>query len=210
MKASEIIESYTDYVLNHNNQPASVYIFCKSIGIEEKVFYEHFASFEILDEEVFVIMFNETLELLSKDDLYKDYDNQDKLLSFYFTFFQYLTENRSLVVYLLKNKQNDLKSLLKLKKLRKLFQVYIQSLDLKVVDLPKENFQKIQQKTIDELAWTQFLMTLKFWLEDTSSSFEKTDIFIEKSLKASFDLIELTPLKNLIDFGKFIWKEKMS
>jgi len=210
MKASEIIESYTDYVLNHNSQPVSVYSFSKTIGIEEKAFYEHFASFEILEEEVFVIMFKETLELLSKDDLYKDYDNQDKLLSFYYTFFQYLTENRSLVVYLLKNKQNDLKSLLKLKKLRILFQTYIQSLDLKVVDLPKENFQKIQQRTIDELAWTQFLMTLKFWLEDTSSSFEKTDIFIEKSLKASFDLIELTPLKNLIDFGKFIWKEKMS
>jgi hypothetical protein len=46
-------------------------------------------------------------------------------------------------------------------------------------------------------------------MDDSSSSFEKTDIFIEKSLKTSFDLIDTTPLKSIIDFGKFLYKEKM-
>jgi hypothetical protein len=50
---------------------------------------------------------------------------------------------------------------------------------------------------------------MKFWLDDTSPSFEKTDIFIEKSVKASFDLIDTTPLKSIIDFGKFLYKEKI-
>jgi hypothetical protein len=50
---------------------------------------------------------------------------------------------------------------------------------------------------------------MKFWLDDTSPSFEITDIFIEKSVKASFDLINTTPLKSIIDFGKFLYKEKM-
>jgi hypothetical protein len=53
------------------------------------------------------------------------------------------------------------------------------------------------------------LVTLKFWLDDTSASFEKTDIFIEKSIKVSFDVIDTTPLKSIIDFGKFLFKEKM-
>jgi len=59
------------------------------------------------------------------------------------------------------------------------------------------------------LAWTQFLFTLKFWLEDTSIGFEKTDLFIEKSVNASFDLMNMTPLENIIDFGKFFFKEKI-
>ena len=52
-------------------------------------------------------------------------------------------------------------------------------------------------------------MTLKFWLEDTSSSFEKTDIFIEKAVNTSFDLISVQPIKSIIDLGKFLFKEKM-
>jgi hypothetical protein len=50
---------------------------------------------------------------------------------------------------------------------------------------------------------------MKFWLEDTSSSFEKTDIFIEKSVNTSFDLLDIKPLKSIIDFGKFLFKEKV-
>lgn len=47
-------------------------------------------------------------------------------------------------------------------------------------------------------------------MEDTSSSFEKTDLVIEKSVRAVFDLFETTPLESVFDFGKFIWKEKMT
>ncbi len=46
-------------------------------------------------------------------------------------------------------------------------------------------------------------------MDDTSASFEKTDVFIEKSVRASFDLIDTTPLKSLVDLGKFLYKEKI-
>ena len=208
-KSRHFFEAYTDYVLTHQKQPSSVYIFCKEIGEEEQEFYKYFASFSALEENVFSTFFNETMAMLHDTDEFSSYDNKTKLLSFYFTFFELLTANRSLVVYLLKGEKHDLKQLLKLKQLRTLFLGFVKSLDIHVVDIPKENVQKIQDKAIGELAWGQFLMTLKFWMEDTSPSFEKTDLFIEKSVHASFDLMDLTPLKNIIDFGKFLWKEKM-
>jgi ubiquinone biosynthesis protein COQ9 len=52
-------------------------------------------------------------------------------------------------------------------------------------------------------------MILKFWMEDESPAFEKTDIFIEKSVKASFELMNITPIESLIDLGKFLYKEKI-
>ncbi|PIV19236.1 MAG: heat-shock protein, partial [Flavobacteriales bacterium CG03_land_8_20_14_0_80_35_15] len=67
-----------------------------------------------------------------------------------------------------------------------------------------------QEKSLEESAWIQLLITMKFWLDDTSASFEKTDIFIEKSLNASFDLLNVQPLKSIIDLGKFLFKEKMN
>ncbi|MGC6433355.1 MAG: TetR/AcrR family transcriptional regulator [Crocinitomicaceae bacterium] len=209
MNTKEIINAYTEFVLDKGEKPKSIYKFCKSIGCTEKEFYNHFNSFETLEESIFGLMFEETIKLLNNDDAYQNYDNQTKLLSFYYTYFELLTENRSFVVFLLKPESKVKKEMYKLKELRKLFKGYIQSLNLKIVDIPKEEFQKIQNRSIEEIAWVQFLATLKFWFEDTSKGFEKTDLFIEKSLKASFDLIELTPVKNIIDFGKFLWKEKM-
>jgi hypothetical protein len=52
-------------------------------------------------------------------------------------------------------------------------------------------------------------MTLKFWLDDSSPAFEKTDIYIEKSVKATFELMNIAPIDSLIDFGKFLFKEKI-
>ena len=63
--------------------------------------------------------------------------------------------------------------------------------------------------SIQQSAWLQLMITIKFWLEDTSPSFEKTDIFIEKAVNTSFDLIDIKPLKSIIDLGKFLYKEKM-
>jgi ubiquinone biosynthesis protein COQ9 len=47
-------------------------------------------------------------------------------------------------------------------------------------------------------------------MNDESSNFEKTDVFIEKSVKASFDLAYNIPTQSIIDFGKFLWKEQMN
>ncbi len=69
--------------------------------------------------------------------------------------------------------------------------------------------EKLANKGIEELFWGHFLTTLKFWLEDTSSNFEKTDIFIEKSVDTSFEFLDVKPLKKLLDLGKFIFNEKV-
>jgi hypothetical protein len=121
-----------------------------------------------------------------------------------------LTANRSFTVALLKEDKNKLKSLSKLTELRKHFKQFFDTLEIEKIDLKQDKLVEIQEKTMSEMAWFQFLFTLKFWIEDTSLSFEKTDIFIEKSVNTSFDLMDIAPLKSLIDFGKFMWQEKAS
>ena len=46
-------------------------------------------------------------------------------------------------------------------------------------------------------------------MDDNSKAFEKTDIIIEKSVNTVVDLLDTKPLENLLDLGKFLWKEKM-
>ena len=75
-------------------------------------------------------------------------------------------------------------------------------------NIEKPSYLQHPPKIFSEAAWVQLCFLLKFWVEDTSESFEKTDQAIEKSVQTAFDVFENTPLSTLIDFGKFLWKEK--
>ena len=207
--SNDIISWYMEYVLENNKQPKSVFSFAKENNFEEAIFYQHFGSFDAVEKGIFKAFFDNTIIPLSKSEDYDAFDTRNKLLSFYYTFFENLTANRSYVVYALEGKKNHMKSLLALSELKKSFSGYIESLNIETLDLKEERLEKLQQRSIKESAWLQLMMTMKFWLDDTSTSFEKTDIFIEKSLNASFDLIDITPLKSIIDFGKFLFKEKV-
>jgi len=206
---TDIIELYMDHVLTHNEKPNSVYAFAKANNFNEQIFYEFFSSFEILEQCIFKVFFDHTIAVIDKSEDYHSFDSQNKLLSFYYTFFAMLTSNRSYIVYALEHNKDRMKSLKMLSKLKVSFSNYIAHLNIKTIDVQQEQVTRFQNRSLKESAWLQLLVTLKFWLDDTTTSFEKTDLFIEKSVKASFDLIDTTPLKSLIDFGKFLYKEKM-
>ena len=205
----DIIELYMDYVLRHNQKPLTVYVFAKNNNFEEQKFYEFFSSFESLEQSIFKIFFDNTITLLEKSKDYHSFDARNKLLSFYYTFFEILSANRSYVIYILEGNKTHLKSIKTLKHLKSRFANYIEYIGIKTINLKQEQLTRLQNLGLKESAWLQLLVTMKFWLDDTSTSFEKTDLFIEKSVRASFDLIDTAPLKSIIDFGKFLYKERM-
>ena len=155
-------------------------------------------------------MFTEkTIDLLHKNKEYEMYDMRSKMLSFYFTFFEILTANRSYVVMVLKEHNNQLKKLALLSGLRNSYKNFLIEIITDDFRTQQERFQSFQEKTFIETSWIQLLLTMKFWLDDSSPAFEKTDIYIEKSVKATFELMNIAPIDSLIDFGKFIFKEKI-
>ena len=204
----DIISMYMDYVLEHNEDPKSVYKFSKDNNFEESLFYQSFASFESVKSSIFTVFFENTMALLGKSEEFETFDAKNKLLSFYYTFFEMLTANRSYVVYALQ-KEDKLKGLKSLKSLGVHFRKFIDGLEIEKLDFKQERLEKLQDKALSESAWAQLLLTMKFWLDDTSPAFEKTDVFIEKSVKASFDIMNIAPIKSVIDLGKFLFKEKM-
>jgi hypothetical protein len=203
------ISKFMDDVLMTGEKPVSVYKFTKELETDESEFHKYFGSFEHLEKRVFVLFFENSLEMLHKNEEYANYDNKNKLLSLYFTMFEMMTANRSYVTQALSMRKGNLKSMLVLKDLKTAFSKYIETLDIEKIDIKSDAINNLQDKGQVEIFWLQFLMLLKFWMDDTSKSFEKTDIFIEKSINASFDLIDTKPLKSIFDLGKFLFKEKM-
>lgn len=205
-----LVALYMDAVLDHNEVPQSVYSFAKMNHFEESEFYRFFGSFEALEAAIYELFFEKTMKTLDKSKEYKNYDAMNQLLSFYFTFFGNLTANRSYVSKSLQMEMGGLNQMKKLKTLRKKFLNFIDELDLGVIDIKNKRIDDIKDCVVNESYWIQMLVTLKFWLDDDSADFEKTDLFIEKSIAASFELANTKPLKSVVDFGKFLFKEKIS
>ena len=205
----KIVSMFMNYRLEHHDKPKSVYQFAKTNGFEETEFYSFFGNLESVEKEVFKSFLEKTLELIHKDKNYETYDMKSKMLGFYFTFFELLSANRSYVLLTLKENQNQLKNLMQLSNVRVGFKNFVAEIITDEVRTQNERFQNFQEKTIQETSWIQFLLTMKFWIDDESAGFEKTDIYIEKSVKVTFELMNIAPLDSLIDFGKFIFKEKI-
>ncbi len=203
----DIIALYMNYVLEHETVPKSPYKFCKANEIEEADFYGFFGSVEGIQKAIWNTFYTKTEKLLLANKEYESFSNKEKMLTFFYTFFEMLTLNRSYVLFALREKPSMLKNLEQLKGLRR----HIKTFATDLIDEGNADKKlKITQHNpalFSEGAWLQFLFVLKFWMGDSSPGFEKTDIVIEKSINTIFDVFDNTPLENIIDLGKFLYKE---
>jgi len=207
---NQIISIYMDYVLERNEEPKNVFLFCKEHKIGEADFYTFFGSLDVLKQEIWVKFFENALSTIQKEEAFESYSAKNKLLTVYFTLFEILTLNRSYVLFSLKENQEGLKNLKTLKLFRTHFKDFIASIITDNENMVSERISKVTKPVFSEGAWIQFLFLLKFWIDDTSKGFEKTDVLIEKSVNTVVDLLDTKPLESLLDLGKFLWKEKMN
>lgn len=202
----QINNLYISYILEHNETPKSVFNFSKLHNFEEADFYNFYASFDTIDVSIFKSFVLQTIALLENSEDYANYNSRNKLLSFYFTFFELLNANRSYIVSTFK--RNNLKKTVKIHSaIRKEFITYVKTLDIDGLDLKHDKAQEYHDYFINETFWSQLLFTFKFWVNDDSKAFEKTDILIEKSVNTSFDILNTSALKSIVDLGKFLIKQ---
>ncbi|MFV8224663.1 TetR family transcriptional regulator C-terminal domain-containing protein [Christiangramia aquimixticola] len=204
----ELIALYMDFVLENEKTPKSVFKFSKDNNITEQEFYQFFGSFDGLRRAIWNKFFDNAISVMEQSKEYAKFSNREKLLTFFYTFFEVLTANRSYVLYALNENSTPLKNLEQLKGLRSRIKDYGKSL------IAAENQEKSlkllgkNEMLFSEGLWVQFLFLLKFWMDDNSAGFESTDVAIEKSINTIFDVFDNTPLERIVDLGKFLWKER--
>ena len=204
-----IITAFMTYSLENDHYPKSVYKFCKENEMEEKTFYKFFGSLDGIKETIWESFYQNAMTLLQKDENFEMAKPKEKLLSFYFTFFEVLLLNRSYVLFALSGDQKMMTMKGQLSSIRKIFKGYASEL-IEDGNIDKPFYLQHPPKIFSEAAWVQLVFLLKFWMEDSSPDFEKTDQAIEKSVQTAFDVFDNTPLSALVDFGKFLWKEKFA
>lgn len=205
MNKEVIRKGYIKHYLEEGKEPVSVYAFAKKLKGEEEEFYKYYNSLGAVEKDIWVSWFQETLDLLEKDEAtYQLYSAREKLLAFYFTWVQKLKANRSYI--LVQKKHFEIKDLRnnQLSEFKKAFDAYAS----KLVKQGVEEKEVIERKYISDKYsdgfWLQLLFVLNYWTKDESVQFEQTDAAIEKAVNLSFKLIGESTLDSIIDFGKFL------
>lgn len=205
----KIFELYGDYILNHGERPKNIYRFAKDNDFEEKDFYDFFSSFEQIEKSMLVNLFNKSVELASNVNSSDEITSKEKLLNVYFIFFENMTMNRSLVLMILGNdKLHSAKISNQLKETHRQFIKTLDFNDWEMFQKAKDEVKNHHEKAREEVLWLHLVSAIEFWKKDTSLAFEKTDIFIEKTIDTGFELMDNEPLRKVVDLGKFLFKEK--
>lgn len=205
--ADKIKSAYIEHLLLKGKKPASVFEFTRTLGIQESEFYQLFGSFEVLEKEIWSGFIQTTLNTLSTSEEYITYPAREKLLSFYFTLIEVLKKNRSFILMSHEKGFEMLKSHV-LSKTRDVFKEYAAQLIGEGIESGEIVKRPYISDKYPEGLWLQMLFVLKFWINDDSREFQKTDAAIEKAVKLSFDLMSPGAVDSLVDMARFLYQNK--
>jgi hypothetical protein len=198
---AHVIDAYMDLCSSEGHRPQQLAALATHLGQREATLRALFPSLAALEAQIFATFLEHTLALLNKSPEYADYAASEKLLGLYYTFFELLTANRAYVQVVL---PPDLRAIPQIPRLERLHRGFVAHLNTLVQDLPSRLPPLPgQAPLLAEGFWLQFLSILAFWQHDTSPAFEQTDVFIEKSVAASLESLQLQPGAQLLDWGKF-------
>ncbi|SOE23051.1 DNA-binding transcriptional regulator, AcrR family [Spirosomataceae bacterium TFI 002] len=207
---SKIRKAYMTHIMEHGNEPASIYAFAKSLKMAEKEFYDHFNSFEQIEKAIWKAYFVETLEQIQKEEVYSGYSIREKLLAFHYTLIEALKEDRS---FLLKSYQKMAKPIASktpkiLDGAKSAFLAYAGELMMEGRETREVENRPVPQimQRYPDMIWMATKSVIDFWMTDESKSFEKSDTMIEKVVNTMMDWIGKSPLDSLFDLGKFMYQ----
>lgn len=204
--SKKIEDQYIDFVLTHGGEPKSVYDFAKKSGMQETDFYRYYSSFEAIEKTIWSNFTTETILGVSSQEIWPQYSAREKVLSFFYAFVELLKSKRSYVVYTFKKYRNKVSTPSALHDAKNIFEVFAESVVNEGLDTKELADRKLISKRYKDALWLQYLFIVKFWADDDSKDFEKTDEAIEKGVNVTFDLFQQSALDNMLEYGKFLFR----
>jgi hypothetical protein len=201
-----IQKAYIDYVLTEGEQPKSVYVFAKKNKMTEAEFYTQFGSFDAIEQSVWTSLAETTLTEVRAQEVWPQYSSREKALSFFYSFFEHAKSQRSFVAYSAKKIHKGFATPKVWEGLKAEFETFAIVILQDGIDSGELTDRKFFADRYKDALWIQFVFALNFWINDSSSGFEKTDEAIEKGVNVTFDLFQRSPIDNLLDYGRFLAK----
>ncbi len=200
-------EAFVTYLLTHGKTPISIFEFAAGLKSSEQEFYQYFNSFKSLERSLWAEWLKETIAVIEKDPAFENYSIREKILALYFTWFQRMLQHRSYFIFRMESLDKKELNPYFLFTLKEHFMEFINDL-LAEGKATHEVAERPFSNQYEKAFWLHFLFLNRFWMEDDSEGFEKTDAAIEKSVNLGLDLVGKGPLDSMIDFAKFLFQNR--
>ncbi len=203
-QAQRIASAYVAYVLANDQRPASVRQFADTLSLSENQFYQHYASFEALEAAIFQEYFEDAVHQLEASAEYAQYDVATKILSVYFTWLEALTQRRSFVQFIDRQAGQGIEAPAYQQGVRTEFLDFVRRILKKGMESGEIADRWFLTRYYKDLLWANARFVYNYWLHDSSRSFEKTDVAIEKSVRFMLELIRPNALDAGVDLARFL------
>ncbi|MBN7815765.1 TetR family transcriptional regulator C-terminal domain-containing protein [Algoriphagus pacificus] len=204
-----ILDGFKNHVLENGSSPKSVFKFAKDLGMKEEDFYTWFTSFDAIKSAIWLEIFDDTLKQIEAQEVFKEYSAREKFLGFLFTWIEELKKNRSYLLSLYQDNKPAMAAFPKeIGDFKQKFKEFASEIILEGKETEEIANRPFISDRYDEALWVQVWFVFKYWIDDRSPRFEKTDAAIEKSVNLAFDLMGKSALDSFIDFAKFMYQSK--
>jgi len=196
----QIKAGYMHYMLEHGHAPESVYKFCKHHEMEESDFYKAFPGFPAVESAIWADGMHNSSRILHEDEEFASYPTQQKILACLYTYIEQALAHRSFMLISFPG-PNPSKPTLK-----KLTHNYNHMVN-EWVEQAVEHGEIARRGRLTEVYSNVFslhlLLVIDFWLKDESEQFQRTDAYIEKTVKFVFELIRTQAVDAAVDLARF-------
>ncbi|WP_151088022.1 TetR family transcriptional regulator C-terminal domain-containing protein [Hymenobacter baengnokdamensis] len=206
MEPTTLKAAYLDYVRRHGHAPRTVFAFAETQGLSEAEFYRHYASFSVLDREIWADFGRDARAQAAQEPAWQGYGSREKILAFYYTLLELLKQNRSYALLALGRSQRWRPALIP-----KVLSLFEQEFLVFVNELLREGrttgevaSRPVLQDGYGRIFLRQLQFLLLYFVRDESANFERTDAAVEKAVTLSFDLVGRNTLDSALDFGRFL------
>ena len=191
----KIIEAYKEMLITGQGEINS-YTIAKKVGISEKEFFQSFTSAEDVARKIWSNLSDKIVDSLNNSELFASYPPRQKILSYYFTFFDMALDERSFIE--------------RTAEMPKVLRSYKDKFKQFVADVIQEGIavEDIKERLTlsnyyPEALWQLHTKLLRFWLRDNSEGFVDTEKAIEVYAKVPLELMRPNLLDSFYETLKF-------
>jgi AcrR family transcriptional regulator len=202
---NQILEAYIRYLGEHGQPPVTVTRFCKENGFDEVSFFKEFASFDGLEAAYWGGIVSRVVDTVEAGAEWNGFAARERYLAFLYAFMEQSLGNRSMLLLRLKGVSpiNRLPALRKMEMLFKEFADMVVSHGFSTGEIADRG---LLRTFYPNALYVHFRGVLQFNLQDDSEGYERTDKFIEKTVKLAFELIGSQAIDSAFDLGKFLFR----
>lgn len=207
---SKLIQAYKELAVEKEQFPVSIFAVCERAEVPRPHFQNHFGNFIQLQQAIWQDYFYSTIKAIEAAEQYPEYMVREKLLAYYFTFFEVIGQDRAFVKMFERQMGIWNYNPECLNQLKPLFLAFLTELveEGKATEEVAERY--VLGNDYPGWHWPQFLYLINFWMRDHSAEFQRTDQAIEKAVNMGFDIMGRNVLDSVFDFARFAFTSRPS